>query len=168
MIIPFKYLVQMLIQFIVLQHPKVFKYCKQIIWYLYFKKILQFLLSAIKGLKAKTFSWYWVFYIKKNTFHCNGIQHNSYNTYFNLEIALLWANMLVTPPPKKKKNLRKNVWKGGLGWILQPSLQCKKNPMKSLLYWVEALNFSLSLKKKYIYTHLYMHKWHLRDIVHFL
>lgn len=131
MIIPFKYLVQMLIQFIVLQHPKVFKYCKQIIWHLYFKKILQFLLSAIKGLKAKTFSWYWAFYIKKNTFHCNGIQHNSYNTYFNLEIALLWANMLVTPPPQKK-NLRKNVWKGGgLNFTAFPSMQ--KNPHEILI-----------------------------------
>lgn len=142
MIIPFKYLVQMLIKFIVLQHPKVFKYCKQIIWYLYFKFFLQFLLSAIKGLKAKTFSWYWVFYIKKNTFHCNGIQHNSYNTYFNLEIALLWANMLVTPPPQKK-NPKKECVKGGVEFYSLPFNA--KNPPWNPYYieWRHLISLSL-------------------------
>lgn len=55
------------------------------------------------------------------------------NTYFNLEIALLWANMLVTPPPQNKKKPKKECVKGGgVDFTDFPSMQ--KNPMKSLLY----------------------------------
>lgn len=136
MIIPFKYLVQMLIQFIVLQHPKS---------------------SNI----VKTFSWYWEYSISKRIYSTVMV----FNTIHIIH-TLLWANMLVIPPPNKK-NLRKNVWKGG-GLILQTSLQCKKkNPWNP--YYIKWRHLiSLSFKKIYIYTHAYMQKWHLRGIVHLL